>query len=529
MKRARPKAKAKKCASRAVKGKQRSLSAPGRSTRGRVGGRSRTPGRGGRTHTPVWPTGRAMKTSMKKASPLADDDDNEDDDTEDNDSQTEHEDSEEEEDEDNDSSSSMSKRPAGQGLQVTSDAGTLEFGRMAGQADHKSDKKSSTMEDKINLSLTGRVVVKTGCSTGLHSHTEKEVVFLGLNFSDETDCIVKSDDPSKPWCYHSSRDRMLQLAEELRKHGFLEPFGMDGPAVKLVIPGISVPLTSNSMGNMGDQTQDEGGSTLTLYSKAPELESSSPYAPPDLYRAQKLDGSKVTFSLLDPKAGLRILTGFEGDDMKTGVAYYMGGTLDDAATAQANELKAAVGLEADITKRLHVTIAGFAPAWQKVHPKSLTFCNATPKEKQAMQLEEDFQVFRKGSHKGFIGFNGEAATSWTDYAARAAAMADEHARIALEMAAIAQNESSNGVNERSNRLRSHLVDLREQLGLPCTVGHGTDDSVTPEMLKPTMPDKAAQDKIMDEMTLRAPAGFVKARKRKQSPVDHPMVSPKRLQ
>ena len=146
-----------------------------------------------------------------------------------------------------------------------------------------------------------------------------------------------------------------------------------------------------------------------------------------------------------------------------------------------------------------------------------------------MQLEEGFQVFRKGSHKGFIGFNGEAATSWTDYAARAAAMADVNAHIALDMAAIAQNESSDGVNGRINRLRSQLVDLREQLGLLRTVGHGTDDKVTPEMLKPTMPDKATQDKIMAEMILRAPAGCFKARKRQQRPMDHHMVSQRRLQ
>ena len=61
--------------------------------------------------------------------------------------------------------------------------------------------------------LSGRIVVKTDRGVGCRGDVEKEVVFIGVAFFG--DGLVESKDPSKPWCYHESRESFLQMAKDL--------------------------------------------------------------------------------------------------------------------------------------------------------------------------------------------------------------------------------------------------------------------------------------------------------------------------
>lgn len=56
-------------------------------------------------------------------------------------------------------------------------------------------------------------MVKTDGGVGCRADAEKEVVFIGAAFFG--DGLVESNDPSKPWCYHESRDSFLQMAKDL--------------------------------------------------------------------------------------------------------------------------------------------------------------------------------------------------------------------------------------------------------------------------------------------------------------------------
>ena len=64
-----------------------------------------------------------------------------------------------------------------------------------------------------NNQLAGRIVVKTDGGVGCRADAEKEVVFIGAAFFG--DGLVESNDPSKPWCYHESRDSLVQMAKDL--------------------------------------------------------------------------------------------------------------------------------------------------------------------------------------------------------------------------------------------------------------------------------------------------------------------------
>ena len=142
----------------------------------------------------------------------------------------------------------------------------------------------------MDKQLKGRIVVKTDCGVGCRAHVDKEVVLIGVAFFAEG--LVESDDASKPWCYHASRNALLDMAKVLRDEGHLNVFGMDGPAVKLAVPGAPFPLGTDFT---GDQSQDAGGH-LTIYARAANAASGAPYAPPDLASALQMVGHTYTFS-----------------------------------------------------------------------------------------------------------------------------------------------------------------------------------------------------------------------------------------
>ena len=97
-------------------------------------------------------------------------------------------------------------------------------------------------------------MVKIDRTSGYDANVAKEVVFIGIAFSDASaeqpasDAgadLVDSDDPSEPWCYDKSRENLLELAHKIHKAGHLQAFGLDGPAVKYAIPGIPYPKGSD--------------------------------------------------------------------------------------------------------------------------------------------------------------------------------------------------------------------------------------------------------------------------------------------
>ena len=345
--------------------------------------------------------------------------------------------------------------------------------------------------------LVGRIVVKTDRGVGCHADIGEEVVLMGVAFFAEG--LVKSNDASKPWCYHASRDALLDMARDLCDKGHLNIFGMDGPAVKLAIPGIGFPMGADLT---GDQTQDAGGH-VSIYVRSPEAATGAPYTPPDLTAAKQLVGHEYTFTLLPPEQGLQILVANESNDMKTGLCYYLAVTFDKASTAQANVIKALVGLAADTTQTFHISIAGLAPAWQPVHPKSLLYRAADNEQKRKMALEEDFQVFRKGSD-GFLGFNADAVTGWTTYALRAAAMGKESGCLGKALAELAKEPKTEEHNEAVAKLTAKKKSIIKTLGFPrcVTMEHNKSDAISAEMLKRALPSIASQQEIMTAFTIR---------------------------
>ena len=300
-------------------------------------------------------------------------------------------------------------------------------------------------------------MVKTDRTTGYDASAE-QVVFIGIAFafsdasaeqpaSDAGADSVDSDEPSEPWCYDKDRKNLLELAKEIRKAGHLQAFGLDGPAVKYAIPGIPYPKDSDGTGN---QKHDRGGH-LSLFTKPTN---GAPYKAPDLAKAREIEGKQVTLTLLPPPEGIKILCGSESNDMETGICYYIALMPDDNGSKVCRELKTLAGLEVDARQEFHLTLAGAAPASQKVHPKSKTYRSATDDQRKLMNLEEDFRVFRRGIADGmsgwsthvarwisqagapidFVGFNADGFTGWSTHAALCAAAGQETDAISKTVA-----------------------------------------------------------------------------------------------
>ena len=268
------------------------------------------------------------------------------------------------------------------------------------------------------MQIKGTVVLKTNAAS---DDAPEEVQFLAVAFSSTND-IVQSQDPKKPWCYHSSRDVMLQQAQEMKKAGILDIFGLGGPAVELVIPGTPWPQGADFQ---GDQTQDVG-CHLTLFCKKPEPDAVSP----DLEKAKAMVGREVICTMLPPEEdGVKILVGAESNDMKTGICYYLSVAFDDTVP---NQLREEVGLPRDPNQVFHQSIAGLAPAWQTMHPKSQLYRSMHQSFKDQIDLLRDFQIFRKGL-RDFQGFNADHVTQWTTHALQSAAMGRRNVPQAVTM------------------------------------------------------------------------------------------------
>ena len=334
--------------------------------------------------------------------------------------------------------------------------------------------------------LTGRVVVKTDRGVGWRDDVDKEMALIAIAFCDDKQ-VVESDDHSKPWCYHESRDNLLLMANALRAAGHLEQIGFDGPAVKLAIPGIPIPQGIDATGNQAEDI----GPHLTLWVRPASAANGTAYMPPSLELAVKLTGEEVTMRLLPPDKGLMILVAGESNDMKTGACYYLCNIFDDDGTKTANSIKERIGLQADATQKFHVTIAGLAPSWQEVHPKSLIYRSAPEEQKRIMNLEEDFQVFRKGGVSGvesFGGFNADAVTGWSTYASQAAAMGQENGGISKAVAELAKQTQNGERDAKMAELNRAKKDVIKELGFPKSISK--DDA---EMLKSALPEYAAQE------------------------------------
>jgi len=339
----------------------------------------------------------------------------------------------------------------------------------------------------LSRQLTGRIKVKTDRGIGRHKSVDEEVVFIGAAFF--ADGLMHSTDPSKPWCYDKSREGLLQLLLELRKEGQLDEFGLDGPAVKYVIPGIPYPKDDRGTGN---QEEDTGGH-VSFWCRPGYAANGTEYTAPDLAMAKQIDGQEVKLTLLPPAEGLKILVGSENNDMETGICYYINLSFDDDSTKIAYGVRAKVGLEPDATQKFHLTLAGAAPAWQEVHPKSLAYREADEKQKKIMNPEEDFQVFRKGiPGSSFVGFDADRVTGWSRHAARAALMGRENARISKEVAALENEKPSPERDVKILTLNSQKQDTK-MLGYPKAITKG--EAITRE-LKSALPGSAAQEDIM---------------------------------
>ena len=323
--------------------------------------------------------------------------------------------------------------------------------------------------------LSGRIVVKTDRGIGCRTGVDEEVVFIGVGFFG--DGLVESNDSSEPLCYDKSRETLLQWAKELRDGGHLDEFGLHGPAVKYVIPGIPFPKGPDKKGN---QKHDIGGH-LTLWCRPGYAANGAAYTPPDLTKARQINGQEVKFTLLPPSEGIKILVGSENNDMETGICYYICLVCDDNSTKIANSVKVSVGLEADNTQQFHFTLAGAAPAWQEVHPKFLAYRNATEEHKKHMNLEEDFQVFRKGVGN-FVGFNADAVTGWSTHAARSVEIGQENAHISKSLAEY---------NEKIAELNRKRKMLSEELGYPKSISNSNA-----KKLKSALPSITSQEQIM---------------------------------
>ena len=358
--------------------------------------------------------------------------------------------------------------------------------------------------------LSGHIIVKTDRTSGYDANAAKEVVFMGIAFSDASaeqpasDAgadLVDSDDPSEPWCYDKSRENLLELAHKIRKAGHLQAFGLDGPAVKYAIPGIPVPKDSDGTGN---QKHDRGGH-LSLWVKPGN---GAPYKPPDLAKALKMKGQQVKLTLLPPPQGIKIYCGSESNDMETGICYYIALTPDDNGSKVCRDLKTLAGLEVDARQVFHLSLAGVAPAWQKVHPKSKTYRSATDEQRKLMNLQEDFRVFRRGIADGFTG--------WSTHVARCAAAGQETDAISKTVAELEKQRAE--IDEILSKLNSRekaalgdtVTDLRAALDGRIAEMNTKKENIMKElpkfakaisysdanMLKNAVPNTTAQEQIM---------------------------------
>ena len=267
--------------------------------------------------------------------------------------------------------------------------------------------------------------------------------------------------------------------------------------MKLAIPGIPFPLGSDFT---GDQRHDTGAH-LTFWSQPGSAGNGSPYTPPDLTTALQIEGQEFTFTLLPPEEGLKILVASESNDMKTGVCYYLSMSFDDISTKIANDIKLSVGLQADLTQNFHLTVAGIAPSWQAVHPKSLVYRRANKRQRESMNPEEDFEVFRHGFKRwkteegmSFVGFNADAVTSWSTHASQAAAMGQENVRISKAVEELAKKPQSEERDVKMAKLKSEkkaIINKIQMLGYPKAISKGDA-----EMLKSVLPENAAQVDIV---------------------------------
>ena len=207
-----------------------------------------------------------------------------------------------------------------------------------------------------------------------------------------------------------------------------------------------------------------------------------------------MNGRHVKLTFLPPEKGIKILVGSEHNDMETGICYYINLICDDNSMQLANDIKVEVGLKADITQHFHLALAGAAPAWQQVHPKSVLYSQATDEEKKFMDLENDFQVFRKG-RGSFVGFNADAVTGWSTYAARSAAIGPEIAHISQSLEDATKEPASPQRDDKICKLEAELnlkrKNMNQELGYPKAITNSDAKE-----LKSLLPDILAQDQIM---------------------------------
>ena len=176
-------------------------------------------------------------------------------------------------------------------------------------------------------------------------------------------------------------------------------------------------------------------------------------------------------------------------------------SFDDISTKIANDIKLSVGLQADLTQNFHLTFAGMAPSWQAVHPKSLVYRRANKRQRESMNPEEDFEVFRHGFKRwkteegmSFVGFNADAVTSWSTHASQAAAMGQENVRISKAVEELAKKPQSEERDVKMAKLKSEkkaIINKIQMLGYPKAISKGDA-----EMLKSVLPENAAQVDIV---------------------------------
>ena len=261
----------------------------------------------------------------------------------------------------------------------------------------------------------------------------------------------------------------------------------------------------------------------------------APYKAPDLAKARKIEGKQVTLTLLPPPEGIKILYGSESNDMETGICYYIALMPNDKGSKACRELKTLAGLEVDARQEFHLTLAGVAPAWQKVHPKSKTYRSATDEQRKLMNLQEDFRVFRRGIADGctgwsthvarwiisqagapmdFVGFNADGFTGWSRHAALCAAAGQETDAISKTVAELEKQRAeidktlfnaelpSLGVadlekkraalDERIAELNTNKENIRKEVpkfAKPISYSNAN-------MLKNAVPNTTAQEQIM---------------------------------
>ena len=116
------------------------------------------------------------------------------------------------------------------------------------------------------------------------------------------------------------------------------------------------------------------------------------------------------------------------------------------------------------------------------------------RKKKLMDLENDFQVFRKGMGS-FVGFNADAVTGWSTHAARSAAIGPEIAKISQSLEAVRKEPASPFRDNKICKLEAELnikrKNMSQELGYPKAI---TNSDATD--LKIALPDKQAQEQIM---------------------------------